>query len=188
MKLLAIILSILSAFFSNLETKTLQSDFSLRIQEDQQVPANYTGSITMRGQCFTFEMADNRAAYDGKTMYVYSEETEELTLTEPTKEELTESNPLLFAQAVVEACTVKEETDKDGVHTLITLVPEDEANIGVNRLVLKIRTSDLMPIQLDVREKSKVTTLKMTNPKFVTKTPSFTIEPEETTFVNDLRF
>ena len=71
MKLLMILLSILSSFFANLEQKTLQSDFSVSLQDGQQVTENYAGSITMHGQCFTFLMGDNKAAFDGKTMYVW---------------------------------------------------------------------------------------------------------------------
>lgn len=186
MKLLMILLSILSSFFANLEQKTLQSDFSVSLQDGQQVTENYAGSITMHGQYFTFLMGDNKAAFDGKTMYVYSPETEELTLTEPTEEELIESNPLLYAKAVADVCEVSEQPSKDGTQTIVTLVPADQSQ-GVNRFILKIRNSDLMPLQLEVKEGMKTTLLRMINPAFTQTVPEFTIEPEETTFVNDLR-
>lgn len=188
MTLLAIILSILSSFFTNLEKKTLESNFVVTIDEGQRGIMHHSGSVTMKGKTFCMFIGDNKAAYDGQTMYVYSPETDELTLTEPTEEELIEANPLLFAKAVADVCTVTEKADKDGIHTIITLVPKDPEYVGATRFVLKVRTNDLMPIQLEVREGPKVSTLKLKNPKFVTKTPSFTIEPEETTFVNDLRF
>ena len=187
MKLLVIILSILSAFFANLEKKTLQSDFVVAVDEGQQGMAHYPGSVTMKGKLFTLTAAGIHAAYDGQTMYSYSEETEELTLTYPTEEELAETNPLLFAQAVADICTATEKTGKDSTQTIITLVPKDPTQ-GVDRFVLKIRRADLMPLQIEMREGTKTTTLRLTNPVFETKIPSFVIEPEETTFVNDLRF
>lgn len=188
MKFLVIILSILSAFFANLEKKTLQSDFVVAVDEGQQGMAHYPGSVTMKGKLFTLTAAGIHAAYDGQTMYSYSEETEELTLTNPTEEELAESNPLLFAKAVADVCTVTEKANKDGSQTIITLVPEDAEQVGVDRFVLKVRNSDLMLLQLEVKEGKKVTTLKLNNPKWVSEKPTFTIEPDETTFVNDLRF
>lgn len=188
MKLLFIICSILSAFFTNLENKTLQSDYVVTVDEGQKGMAHYPGSITMHGRQFLLSMSGTTSAFDGKTMYSYSEETEELTLTEPTEEELIEAIPLLFAKAVADVCTVTEKTNKDGTQTTITLVPEDSKDVGVDRFILKVRNSDLMPQQIEVREGQRTTILKLNNPKFVSKTPEFTIEPEETTFVNDLRF
>ena len=188
MKLLLIILSILSSFFANLEKKTLQSDFVVTVDEGPQGMAHYPGSITMKGKLFALTASGIHAAYDGQTMYSYSEETEELTLTNPTEEELAESNPLLFAKAVADVCTATEKASKDGSQTTITLVPEDPEVVGVDRFILKVRNGDMMPLQLEVREGKKVTTLKLSNPKYVSDRPTFTIEPDETTFVNDLRF
>lgn len=187
MKLLLIILSILSSFFANLEKRTLQSDFAVTVEEGKGNVTQVTGSITMQGKAFAFEMTDTKAAYDGKTMYIYSPETDELTLTEPDEEELVESNPLLFAKAVSEACEVTERTSEDGTKTIVTLVPEDPEYVGVAKCVLTIRTADLMPLQLEVKEGQKNTLLRLKDPKWVSIKPVFTIEPEETTFVNDLR-
>jgi outer membrane lipoprotein-sorting protein len=186
-KILLIILSILSSFFANLEKKTLQSDFAVTIEEGKGNVTQVSGSVTMQGTAFVFEMTGTKAAYDGKTMYIYSPETDELTLTEPDEEELVESNPLLFAKAVSEACEVTERKSDDGTKTIVTLVPEDPEYVGVAKCVLTIRTADLMPLQLEVKEGQKNTLLRLKNPKWVTIQPVFTIEPEETTFVNDLR-
>ena len=83
MTILLIILSILSSFFANLEKKTLQSDFAVTIEEGKGNVTQVSGSVTMQGTAFAFEMTGTKAAYDGKTMYIYSPETDELTLTEP---------------------------------------------------------------------------------------------------------
>ena len=187
MTTLFVILSVLTSFLTNLETKTLQSDFVVTVSEEVNAPMNFPGSLTMHGQLFRLEMSNIQAAYDGKTMYMYSEETEELTLTNPSDQELIESNPLLFAKAISDQCTASERTTADGQQTIITLVPNDQS-MGVNRFVLKVRNADLMPLQLEIKEGQANSTLRLTNPTFITTAPSFVIEPEETTFVNDLRF
>lgn len=186
MTLLLILVAILSSFLTNLENKILQSDFVATVQEDANAPkSDYPGSITMKGKCFILSMEGIDAAYDGKTMYMFSDDTDELTLTEPTDEELMESNPLLFAKAMADQCAVTEKTENG--ETVITLVPKDKSP-GIDRFVLRVRTADLMPLQMEVKEGKAVSTLKLTNPKFITKQPKWTIEPTETTFVNDLRF
>lgn len=182
---LLIILSVLSSFLTNLETKTLQSDFTVTVAEEVSSPMNYPGSLTMQGSKFLLSMFSIQAAYDGKTLYMYTPDIDELTLTEPTEQELLEANPFLYANALVDACNVTERAS--GEQTIITLTPKDQS-IGINRFVLKIRTSDLMPLQLEIKEGKKITTLKLKDPKFVTTQQSYKIDPEESTYVNDLRY
>ena len=189
MKLLLTILTILSSFLTNLEQKTLQSAFTVTVAEEVNAPMNYPGEIIMQGNKFRLEMMDIEAAYDGKTMYMYSGETDELTLSNPTEQELLEANPFLYAKALVPVCNVTERTTQDGLQTIVTLTPKDQS-IGINRFVLKLRKSDLMPLSVEVKEGKKSTTLKLKDPKFVTTTPEdiYILKPGKNTFVNDMRF
>lgn len=187
MKMLLTILTVLSSFLTNLEQKTLQSKFTVTVAEEADAPMNYPGTITMKGRCFALSMEATDAAFDGNTMYMYSAETDELTLTRPTEEELLEANPFLFAKALMDVCTVSERTSANGKQTTITLTPKEQ-NTGVDRFTLKVRNEGLLPVEATVKEGKKVTTLRLMNPAFVTSEGRYTIEPEETTFVNDLRF
>jgi outer membrane lipoprotein-sorting protein len=187
MTLLSVILTVLSAFLANLETKTLQSDFTVTVAEEVNAPMNYPGSMVMRGRQFKIEMFNIEAAYDGETMYMYSPETDELTLTNPTEQELLESNPLLYAKALVPVCNIVERTSQDGSQTIVTLTPKDQT-IGINRFVLKVRNSDLMPLSVEIKEGKKTSTLKMKEPKFVQGAKeAYVITPEKDTYVNDMR-
>ena len=181
---LVIILSVLTSFLANLEQKTLQSDFTVTVAEEVNAPMNYPGSLTMQGDKFLLTMYGIEAAYDGKTMYMYSGETDELTLTNPTQQELTEANPFLFAKALVNACNNVEKTS--GENTIVTLTPKDKS-AGIDRFVLKLRTADLLPLSVELKEGKKMTTLKLTNPRFVTLHPEFIIKSGKDTYINDLR-
>ena len=183
------ILTILSSFLTNLEEKTLQSAFTVTVAEEVNAPMNFPGEIIMQGSNFRLEMMDIEAAYDGKTMYMYSGETDELTLSNPTEQELLEANPFLYAKALVPVCNVTERTTQDGLQTIVTLTPKDQS-VGINRFVLKVRNNDLMPLSVEIKEGKKTSTLKMKDPKFVTATPEyiFILKPSKNTYVNDMRF
>ena len=183
--MLIAILTILSSFLANLEQKTLQSDFTVTVAEEVNAPLNFPGSLTMQGDKFLLTMYGLEAAYDGKTMYMYSGETDELTLTNPTQQELTEANPFLFAKALVDACNIVEKTS--GENTIVTLTPKDKS-AGIDRFVLKLRTADLLPLSVELKEGKKMTTLKLTNPRYVTLHPEFVIKPDKNTYINDMRF
>ena len=123
MKLLLIIFTVLQSLLAALEQKTLVSDFSISIAEQNTQPMTYTGDLTMHGKQFTLSMFAMDAAYDGNTLYIYSEDTEELTLSTPTEEELTQTNPFLYAQALLPICQYTEKVN--GEKTQITLTPND---------------------------------------------------------------
>ena len=127
------------------------------------------------------------AAYDGKTLYMYNAELEELTLSNPTEQELLEANPFLYAKALMDVCNVTERAINNGEQTLVTLTPKDQT-IGIKRFTLKIKNNNLMPLQVEIKEGKQTTTLKLTNPTFVTTKQIYTITPDKNTYVNDMRF
>ena len=184
MKLLIITLTILQSLFSTLEQKTLQSDFSITITQEQTQPMTYAGTLAMRDEMFALEFIGIEAAYDGQTLYMYSEDTEELTLSTPTEEELIQTNPFLYARALLPLCEYAEKAVGD--KTQITLTPRDQS-LGINKFVLRLVTTTLLPVAAEIHESDgKVTTLRLNNPEYKNECPKFSIEKPEA-FINDLR-
>lgn len=184
MKLLIITLTILQSLFSTLEQKTLQSDFSITITQEQTQPMTYAGTLAMRDQKFALEFIGIEAAYDGQTLYMYSEDTEELTLSTPTEEELIQTNPFLYARALLPLCEYAEKAVGD--KTQITLTPRDQS-LGINKFVLRLVTTTLLPVSAEIHESDgKVTTFRLNNPEYKNECPKFSIEKPEA-FINDLR-
>ena len=118
---------------------------------------------------------------------MYSGDVDELTLSNPTEQELLEANPFLYAKALVNVCNITERTLNNGEQTLITLTPKDQS-IGINRFTLRVRNSDLMPMQVELKEGKKSTILKLNNAKFVSDPKNYVIKPEASTYINDMRF
>ncbi len=179
----------LDTFLQTLAENTLQSDFVITISEGASQPMNYPGTITMRGDRFLLEMFDIEAAYDGKTLYVYSTATDELTLSTPTEQELMEANPFLYAKALPKVCTITEQPTDRGL--TITLTPDDQT-AGIQRFTLALRqekqqgVSLWLPQQITIKEGKQQTTLRLTNPTYTTNIPSFTLTKPDA-FLNDLR-
>ena len=206
----------LDTFLQTLADHTLHSDFVITISEGASQPMNYPGTITMRGDRFMLEMFDMEAAYDGKTLYVYSATTDELTLSTPTEQELMEANPFLYAQALSKVCTITEQPTAQQALT-ITLTPKDQS-AGIQRFTLTLSRrcglqaapqcatdgdasvspavnksgqtltaqSLWLPQQITIKEGKQLTTLRLTNPTYTADIPSFTITKPDA-FLNDLR-
>lgn len=173
----------LDSFLQTLSENTLHSDFVITISEGASQPMNYPGTITMRGDRFTLEMFDMEAAYDGKTLYVYSATTDELTLSTPTEQELMEANPFLYAQALSKVCTITEQSTTTNI--TITLTPNDQT-AGIQRFTLRIQKDTMLPQSIEIKEGKQLTTLRLTNPTYTTNIPSFILTKPDA-FLNDLR-
>lgn len=184
MKLLIIILTILQSLLATLEQKTLVSDFAISIAEQQAQPTTYTGDLAIHGKQFTISMFAIEAAYDGQTLYMYSDDTEELSLSTPTEEELLQTNPFLYAQALLPICQYTEKAIGD--KTQITFTPNDPSS-GITKFVLRLTTATLLPTSVEIHEDGgQTTTLRLTNTQYTDDAPSFILQ-KEGAYINDLR-
>ena len=182
-----ILLSILQALFALLGQKTMSTDFTITVQQQASQPLSYTGTLTMHGEQFTLEAFGTQAAYDGKTLYMYNEDANELTLSTPTREELYEANPLIFAKAMTEVCEVTETTAKEV--TTITLVPK--AAVEIDKITMKVKPltqggQDYAPTTITLKEGAQTTTLLFRNLKYSDELREYILKPEGA-FINDIR-
>ena len=177
---------VLGSFFTRLEQNTLQAQFYLTVSDESNQPMHFNGSITMRGDKFNFQMGDIEVSYDGTTLYHYDEGLDELTLSTPTLQEITESNPLLYAKAISEQCTAQYSAKTDENNYVIELIPNDAA-MGVSIFTITLRKTDLMPLSAVMKENiHSYTTLELKQPMYISDIPTFTLEKEDAD-INDLR-
>lgn len=183
MKLLLILFSILQSLFATLEQKTFVSNFSISIVDPQMQSMSYDGDLKMKGKQFAINMYSMEAAYDGNTLYIYSEDIDELSLSSPTEDELIQTNPFLYAQTLLPKCQYSEK--QVGDDTEVTIVPNDKS-VGVQKFVMSL-TATQLPARVEVYENNgAITTLSFQNAHFTDETPSFIIQ-KEGAYINDLR-
>jgi len=178
--------AIVQQFLQKVEQQTLSADYSLvLIEGSNQQPAG-NGVVKMRGPKFLITMLESEAAFDGKTLYVYQEDINELTLSTPAEQELLEVNPVLFAKALLKVSAVRfSASQKDDKAYVIDFVPNDQS-VGIQRFVLKLRKKDLAPLEVVVREGKQQTRVRFTNAAFSSETPVFKLQKKDA-FVNDMR-
>lgn len=184
MNFIFITLTVLQSLLAILEQKTLISEFTISMAEQNSQPLTYMGDLSMHGKQFALSMFAIEAAYDGQTLYMYSEDTEELTISTPTEEELLQTNPFLYAQSLLPLCQYSEKVIGD--KTQVTLTPVNNS-LPISKFVLRVTTLTNLPAIVEIYEKSgKTTTLRLTNPKYTDSIPTFFIE-KEGAYINDLR-
>ena len=186
-KMKILLLTVLQSLFALLGEKTMNTDFTITVQEHATQPVTYTGTLTMHGEQFILEAFGTTSSYDGKTLYSYNEDANELTLSTPTRDELYQANPLLFAQAMADACEVTEET-RQGVTTL-TFVPKERVAIDLITMVVKrLANGDKQyaPAMITIKEGLRTTKVQFRNLGYSDEVVDF-VQHAEGAFVNDVR-
>lgn len=177
---------VLTQFLQKVEQQTLVTSFTITVTEQATQPMSYTGSISMRGDKFLISMFGNEGAYDGRTLYMYAEDVNELSMSNPTQEELVEANPILFAKALRRQSKVRfSGTNRDSKVYAVDLIPNNQS-AGVQHITIKINKQTLLPVELSVKEGKQLTVIKFVSAKYESTIPKFTIS-KPGAFVNDLR-
>ena len=171
-------------FLSKMENQLLTADYTIELLSGTQRQTVGSGNLQMLGNCFRLTIFSSVAAFDGKTLYMYQEEANELTLSIPTEEELLDVNPLIFARALLRASTVRFAANTKAnakvasnakamsseVLTLDVLPVNKSA--GIQRIVIKLRKADLAPLEIQIREQQEQTIIRFSHPSFATPAPS----------------
>lgn len=89
-------------------------------------------TLTLSGRCFMLDMGEMAVYFNGRTQWAYNAADSEVTVFEPTEEELAESNPLLILGSLAGDFDGKELAGRPGCVRLTPLKPgSDIAEVTV---------------------------------------------------------
>lgn len=108
-----------------------------------------TALLTMSGRRFRLQSPGLEIWYDGKTQWVYSEQTNEVTITEPTAEELAQTNPLAVIDFFKKNYSETSATAKNGLSRMILKAKGNDLEIRTAEIT--VNNSTLMPSTIDLK-------------------------------------
>ena len=122
------------------------------------------GDLTIKGDKFRMTLGANETKFDGRTQWVFVSEYNEVSITEPTKEELREINPL----AMIEYYVAKDKISQsdDGAINFYPTNPKESEYFRIelrlnktnlpSRLVIHQKNGDKITLVFDSLNKTKV--------------------------------
>ena len=122
------------------------------------------GDLTIKGDKFRITLGANETKFDGRTQWVFVSEYNEVSITEPTKEELREINPL----AMIEYYVAKDKISQsdDGAINFYPTNPKESEYFRIDlrlnktnlpsRLVIHQKNGDKITLVFDNLNKTKV--------------------------------
>lgn len=107
-----------------------------------------SGEITLKGNKFRITLAGNETKFDGKIQWMFVSEFNEVSITEPTAEELKEVSPLAMIEYYVSKDRISEGEDGE-----INFYPTEPKESEYFRIELRINKSNL-PSKLVIYQKN----------------------------------
>ena len=107
-----------------------------------------SGDLTIKGNKFRMTLGANETKFDGRTQWVFVSEYNEVSITEPTKEELREINPLAMIEYYVSKDKISQ--GEDGA---INFYPTDPKESEYFRIELRLNKANL-PTRLVIYQKN----------------------------------
>jgi len=112
------------------KTSAIKTNFKLIIS-DKKDPQSMvsSGVFTLKGNKFVLEMDAMKAWYDGKTQWAYVSQSNEVSITEPTVKELSETNPMAILSGFKSKCLIRFSTRvKSAQNYCIEMIPKTKNN------------------------------------------------------------
>lgn len=122
------------------------------------------GDLTIKGNKFRMNLGKNETKFDGNTQWVFMSEYNEVSITEPTKEELQEINPLAMIEYYVSKDKISQ--SDDGAINFYPTNPKESEYFRIelrlnktnlpSRLVIHQKNGDKITLIFDSLNKTKV--------------------------------
>ena len=155
----------ISDVLSQAKTSAIRTNFKLTINEKKGSQSmSSTGVFTLKGNKFVLEMDAMKAWYDGKTQWAYVSQSNEVSVTEPTVKELSETNPMAILSGFKSKCMIRFSTKvKSNQNFCIEMIPKTKNNeiIKIDVQINKV-SGNLVSIKL-ANKKGGTTLLTLSN-------------------------
>ena len=184
---------VIEDLLNSVKSSAVKTDFKLSSKEKNElVTQNVTGTFTLKGEKFVLDMSVMKAYYDGKTQWSYFTHNNEVSITEPTEKELSETNPMAILSGYKSKCNFSfSDKPKSTLNHCIEMIPKSKKNEIVKIEVQINKTTDqLVSIKLNNKNGGS-SLLSLTNfqkdQKITDNTFVFNPAKYKKVVINDLR-
>ncbi len=109
----------------------------------------YPCAITMSKQRYCLDMPQMKVWFDGTTQWTFAKSSQQLSITEPTADELMESNPFAILNHWDKAYKCRMLQSERGM-TVVELVPKTPVTASVHRAVVSVNPATSLPSKIVV--------------------------------------
>jgi outer membrane lipoprotein-sorting protein len=182
---------ILTDLLNTAKTSAIKTNFKL-VTNDKNNSQSASGIFTLKGTKFILDMNGMKVWFNGKTQWAFNEQNNEVSITEPTEKELSETNPMAILSGFKSKCTIRFATKiKSAQYDCIEMIPTVKAK-DITKINVQIAKSNGNLQSISITNKNgNISTLTLTNFQKGVKAPDNIFIFNELKYkgitVNDLR-
>ncbi len=149
---------------NTLKSTPFRTEFTLSVGQKNAVNSqSMSGKFIMQGKKFHIDSDIVKVWYDGKTQWGLNTEANEVSITEPTEQELIETNPLTILGAYKSKCNTRFSKTKSARYDIVELVSKVK-NDNFTLIEVRIDKVSKNPFSVAVTEKNgNISLLTLTN-------------------------
>ena len=144
---------VITDLLTEARTSAIRTTFKLVVSNKKEPqPMITSGVFTLKGNKFLLEMDVMKAWYDGKTQWAYVPQNNEVSVTEPSMKELSETNPMAILSGFKSKCLIQFSSRvKSAQNYCIEMIP-------------KIKSNDITKIDVQINKTNgNLFSIKLTN-------------------------
>lgn len=163
---------LIDRFIASVSTQAIRTNFTLEVFEKNAVHSQqFSGSFTMQANRFNLETEEMKVWFNGKTQWVYYSQSDEVTITEPTAEELSTTNPVAILSDLKRTSKISFGKQKNAQQHIVLLAPKNaQASFSMAEVYFHKSTGNLAAMTLRFPDGSSQS-LKLNNYQSNTTVP-----------------
>jgi len=118
---------ITNQLLASFRTSSVRTNFSLSVVQKNAVNSqSVSGNFVMKAEKFVLDMGETKAWFDGKTQWTYIIADNEVSITEPTVDELASINPMAIIASFKAKSKIVFSKQKSAQNHIIELLPKNK--------------------------------------------------------------
>lgn len=153
---------VINNIITQAKSKAIKTNFTLSVSEKNSLNLQSTsGVITIKANKFILVMNEMKVWFDGKTQWAFVDQINEVSITEPTEQELATINPISILSGFKAKSKIQFGSLKSKDNYNIIMTPKIKSDITNVEVISTKKTGKLVSIKLT--NKNKSTTLLTVN-------------------------
>jgi outer membrane lipoprotein-sorting protein len=156
---------IIGSILSDVKVNAIKTNFKLAISDKSNPQGQVSnGTFTLKGNKFVLEMDEMKVYFDGKTQWSYIAQNNEVSITEPSEKELSETNPMAILSSFKTKSSIRfSSKNKSAENQYIEMIPKNKLqDITKIEVLVNKNSSSLISIKL-INKNGSVTQLSLSN-------------------------
>ena len=184
--------TVINNLLQTVRTETIQADFKLDVKQKNNVNSqSVSGNILLKSNLFYLNMDEVQVWFNGKTQWSLMKSNNEVTIIEPTEQELAEVNPVAILSALKAKSTIRfSKTKAENLYIVELLPKQKNADIQLAEIKFLKKNNQLVSMKM-IQKNGNTTTIVLNNYKTGVKASPLSFQFDKAKFpkvtVNDLR-